>query len=346
MNIPVQVINPVTYPGWDEVLLSTPGCSFFHSSSWARVLSESYGFTPTYFSVIDHGQIHALVPFMEVSSILTGKRGVSLPFTDYCEPIRNNDVIFQDVLQFVTEYGKRKGWNYIELRGCQEELPAMPTSVTYLRHTVDLTDNPEEIFRTFRKGTKSAISKAEKQGVEIMIGDSEKAAHEFYQLNCITRKYHGLPPQPKSFFRMIYHYVIKAGLGRVVLASYRGEIIAGAVFFHFGNQAIYKYGASKRAYQDLRANNLILWNSIVHYSREGCESLCLGRTETEHEGLRSFKKGWGAREGMLGYHRYDLRLNQFVSNGEKVSKVQNKVFEKMPIPLLKIIGAISYKHVG
>ena len=44
--------------------------------------------------------------------------------------------------------------------------------------------------------------------------------------------------------------------GFVALASYSNRVVAGAVFFHFGSKAIYKYGASDRNYQHLRANNL------------------------------------------------------------------------------------------
>jgi hypothetical protein len=68
----LQIINPITYPGWDDLLLSTPDCSFFHSSAWARVLAESYSYTPKYFTMMDDGRLVALIPVMEVNSFLTG----------------------------------------------------------------------------------------------------------------------------------------------------------------------------------------------------------------------------------------------------------------------------------
>jgi len=118
----------------------------------------------------------------------------------------------------------------------------------------------------------------------------------------------------------------------VVLASYRGMKIAGSVFFHFGGKAIYKYGASKREYQGLRANNLVLWNAINYYSEKGYTELCFGRTVRENEGLRTFKNGWGTREHALNYYEYNLHQAQFVQTQENVSKFQNIVFRKMPIP--------------
>jgi hypothetical protein len=346
MSIPIQIVNPITYPGWDDLLLSTSGYSFFHSSAWAKVLSESYGYTPLYFTVIENEKLRALVPLMEVKSILTGKRGVSLPFTDYCEPMMDKGLPFQEMLDNIIEYGKEQGWRYFEFRGGQCLLSNTQPSVRYFRHTLDFTASAEEIFRTFRKGTKSSIKKAEKEKVEIRIDNSEDGINEFYQLNCLTRKVHGLPPQPLTFFQNTYRYVLREGMGIVILASYRGINIAGGIFFHFGDKLIYKYGASKREYQELSANNLIVWSSIKHYVKKGVANLCFGRTDLGNEGLRIFKNGWGTEEHILNYYKYDMRRSGFMIDQEKVSRFQNMIFEKTPISLLKIIGAISYKHVG
>ena len=118
----LEIIDPTRYPKWDELLLRTPGASFFHSSGWAKVLAESYGYTPLYFTVLENGKLRALVPMMEVNSFLTGKRGVSLPFTDYCEPIIEEGIEFQDLLNPIIDHGKKNGWKYIELRGGEKYL--------------------------------------------------------------------------------------------------------------------------------------------------------------------------------------------------------------------------------
>ena len=118
----IQIVNPITYPGWDELILSNGGCSFLHSSVWARVLVESYGYTPLYFTVIENGKLQALVPIMEINSFLTGKRGISLPFTDFCDPIILNGAPFPELLNCIIEYGQKHGWKYLELRGGQDFL--------------------------------------------------------------------------------------------------------------------------------------------------------------------------------------------------------------------------------
>ena len=82
-----QVVDPLRHAEWDALLTAHRDCSVFHTSGWARVLHDTYGYAPHYFMVSDGAHASVLVPMMEVSSWLTGRRAVSLPFSDYCTPL-------------------------------------------------------------------------------------------------------------------------------------------------------------------------------------------------------------------------------------------------------------------
>jgi len=124
------------------------------------------------------------------------------------------------------------------------------------------------------------------------------------------------------------------------------KVIAGAVFFHTGNKALYKYGASDMKYQILRPNNLIMWEAIKYFGSKGFKSLCFGRTDRDQEGLRRFKKGWGCEESEIYYYKYNFHTNSFNTPTEGVSSITKSVFNKMPIFASRIIGKILYRHVG
>ncbi len=369
MNL--QIIDPTTFPHWDDLLLSTPGYSFFHSSAWARVLKESYGYTPMYFASIKNDHFSALIPVMEVNSYITGKRGVSLPFTDYCEPVVDEDISFQDLFKQISDLGKRRGWKYLELRGGdkffnpqsairnpQSEGPTLCTLypspcsyATYFGHTLDLTGGEEKILSGLRESTKRNIKKAQKGGVEVKIVSSLDGIKEFCRLNCLTRRKHGLPPQPYHFFRKVYEHIISRGLGYVSLASHNGQNIAGGVFFHFGDKTVYKYGASDMKFQDLRANNLSMWEGIRWFCNNGYKTFCFGRTEPENRGLQQFKAGWGTEEQSIQYFKYDLIQGTFVSNMKNPesgtrSILLNRLAQRTPIPVLNLAGSLLYRHMG
>ena len=342
----IEIIDPLKHRGWDDMVLSTKDYSFFHSSSWAHVLSESYAYKPLYFTILDKSRMLALLPLMEINSFLTGKRGVSLPFSDYCEPMVSDGVSFREIFDFVITYGKRKGWKYLEFRGAQAFFEKEKPTELFFGHTLDFGEGAENILTRFRESTRRNIKKAEKEGVRVSASTSLDDMKVFYNLNCLTRKYHGLPPQPFSFFKAVHQYAISEGFGFVMLASYKGSSIAGAVFFHFGRKAFYKYGASDRSYQYLRANNLIMWEAIKGYAQNRYKSFCFGRTESDNKGLRQFKTGWGTKEYIMKYYKYNLSKNAFMTNHQIITASQNKILSKMPIPLLRWMGSLFYKHIG
>jgi len=343
--MPLQIINPLEYPNWDKLLLTNKDYSFFHSSSWARVLSESYNYKPLYFTLIKDGRLSTLIPIMEVDSFLTGKRGVSLPFTDYCEPIVPDKDSFNETIEKLIEYGKDVNWKYIEWRGGGSYLEDTLPSLSLYVHSLSLEKDEKKLLSCFRKSTKRNIKKAEKEGVDVSIYYSLESLREFYRLNCMTRKKHGLPPQPFLFFKKIYEHIIAHKKGFVALASYGRRTIAGAMYFHIGKKAIFKYGASDEKHLNLRPNNLVIWEAIKWYKRKGFTNINLGITEPNNIGLLQFKRGWGVKEEMTNYYKYVLEKDEFVK--DKFRNITSySFFKKMPSAILNLTGSMIYRHFG
>jgi hypothetical protein len=340
------ILDPCTYKNWDAILAATPGASFFHTTAWAKVLTESYNYKPVYFADMNNSNMTALCAMMDVRSALTGCRGVSLPFTDYCQPIATNADKFHEMINTFITFGKEQRWRYLEFRGSSRFFQNEQPSEFFYGHTLDLAPECDVIFKNLRDSTRRNIKKAQKEGITVTISSTAKALRDFYRLNMITRKDHGLPPQPFRFFEHLYEHVFAKNLGFIILAHYQNTTIAANVYFHFGDQVIYKYGASDKAYQHLRANNLIMWEAIKWACDNGYKSLCFGRTKPENEGLRQFKTGWGAQETIINYYRYDLQKNTFVTEGQTINPIYNKLFSKAPLPILKIIGTLLYRHMG
>jgi CelD/BcsL family acetyltransferase involved in cellulose biosynthesis len=340
------VINPCEQKDWNEALLRTPGQSFFHTSTWAEVLRESYHYEPLFFTIRKQAALEALLPVMEVDSPLTGKRGVSLPFTDYCEPIVSSAAQFRDLFAAAVALGKKRHWRYLELRGGEVFFDKTEPSEWHYAHTLDLAEGPRKLFAGLRDSTRRNIKKAEKQKLDVTLSASPDALQTFFRLNALTRRHHGLPPQPRRFFQCVYDHILSRNMGFIVQASLRGTAIAANVYFMFGDQILYKYGASDRAFQHLRASNLVMWRAIQWGCDHGYRALCLGRTEPGNEGLRQFKAGWGARERLIRYYRYDLRKGAFIKAPSIVNPLYRKIFGKLPIPVLNLLGSILYRHMG
>jgi hypothetical protein len=342
--IEAAVVDPSGQKDWNELLSRTPGSSFFHTSAWAEVLRESYHYEPLFFTIRKQAALEALLPVMEVDSPLTGKRGVSLPFTDYCEPIASGAAQFQDLFAEAVALGKKRRWRYLELRGGETFFNKAEPSEWHYAHTLDL--GKMGVYSYFSDSNRRNIKKAEKQNLDVSISASPDALQTFCRLNALTRRHHGLPPQPRRFFQCVHDRILSRNMGLIVLASLRGTAIAANVYFTFGDQILYKYGASDRAFQDLRASNLVMWEAIKWGCDRGYRTLCFGRTEPDNEGLRKFKTGWGARERLIKYYRFDLQKGAFIKTPMIINPLFRKIFSKLPIPALNMLGSILYRHMG
>lgn len=343
----IQIINPIEYPNWDNLLKGTVGDVFSNSSAWAKTLYESYNYKPIYFTVFEKNRLSALIPVIEINSRLTGLRGVSLPFTDYCNPIIDDENQFTHLFNYILAYGKKRGWKYFEYRNEINYLyDSAPSALQYFGHILDLSSDENQTYSRLRQSTKRNIKRAVQQGVDVTFHNSLNSLKDYYKLHCITRKRQGVPPQPFPFFKKIQDNLISKDAGFIVLGKHENKVIAGAVFFHAGAKAFYKYGASDLDYQELRANNLIMWEAIKKCCHHEYKSFCFGRTDLENRGLRQFKSGWGTQENIIKYYRYDLKKDTFMKEDNGIRPIYIKIFSKMPMPLLKITGTLLYKHIG
>jgi hypothetical protein len=346
MGVNVQEADPRRRLDWDERLAEDEHPCFFHSAAWARTLCDAYGFRPGYLSVPEGPGWRALLPVMEVRSWLTGHRGVALPFSDVCPLSATTREDADACLNRALELGRERQWRTVQFR-CGRSFPvAAQPSATYYEHTLDLGGDPETLFSRLRSPVRTAIRHAQRSHVEITIASTAQALAVFERLNALTRRSHGLPPQPRSFFRAFAAHVLATGLGTVVLAHWQGRPVAGAVFVHLGPCAWYKYGAADERYQHLRSSNLVMWSGIEWHVRGGYRTLSLGRTDLDHEGLRRFKVGWGVREERLDYYTYDFRRGNYVLEANRVTGWHNRVFRHLPIALARAVSAVLYRHMG
>src|SRR5271165_5547282 len=236
----IKFINPLCDPEWDRLASSHPEYTFSHSSAWARVLSKTYGHEPVYLRCSRRGELVALIPMMEVRSPLTSRRGVCLPFTDFCGPLMFSEVGSALVMDKLSEVARERKWKYFEVRGGIKLGASSTPALAFYGHTLDLQSGPEVLFTRFKSSARRALRKAERSCLSVQVTRTREAIVEFYRLHTRTRRRHGLPPQPLSFFLNIHDEIIKPGLGFVVMATSQSRPVAAAVFFHFGKKAVYR----------------------------------------------------------------------------------------------------------
>src|SRR5206468_3003538 len=81
-------IDPLSDPRWPAFLQRHPDASIFHTPGWLEALRRTYGYEPVVYTTCKPGQeLINGIPFCRINSWLTGRRLVSLPFSDHCQPL-------------------------------------------------------------------------------------------------------------------------------------------------------------------------------------------------------------------------------------------------------------------
>ena len=344
-DIQSERIDPLAGEAWDSCVTARPDHSVFHRSAWARVLAETYEHRPFYQRIRVEGAEAALVPLMEVRSPVTGRRGVSLPFADFTGPLWSEPRQEMAVYQVLLGVAAEQRWQHLELRGGPSPASGIRPFRTYQTHELDLSSGSASVWNCLPASTRRSIHKAERSGLTLTVGRDAHTMLQFYQLHSRTRRRHGLPPQPLVFFQAISRHLIEPGLGAIVLAHLAGTLVAGAVFFHSGGSAIYKFGASNKDHWDLRPNHGVMWSAIQYLAEAGCQSLHFGRTANDDAGLIRFKHSWAGRDKTLSYFRYHTGKQAWITEANAPAESHPLVFGHLPLSLNRIAGRLIYPHL-
>ena len=111
------------------------------------------------------------------------------------------------------------------------------------------------------------------------LGTSERLLTTFYRLLRMTRRRHGLPPQPISWFRNLLSNM--AERAAIHIASKDSQPVAGVLTLAFRTTTYYKYGGSDAAYHALGAMPFLFWRVIQAARQRGSTVLDLGRSDLD-----------------------------------------------------------------
>ncbi len=341
-----ELVDPIAHPSWRDFLERSSDATIFHHPSWLRLLRNQYGYHVYGCAVTDGaGTLMAGLPIARVTSRLTGERLVALPFSDLCPPLAADDADETAVPALADALGgerRRTGLN-LEIRA---ELPHAESAFQrhgFYHHVVPLEGGVEAVERRFAKSqVKRGVARARREGLTAERRTDRGALDAFYALHLATRARQGVPTQPKRFIRR-FARLFEEGLGFVLMVELEGRPVAAAVFLTFKQTINYKYGASDIQHLSKRPNNLLFMEAIRWACENGFRSLDLGRTDLGNNGLRSFKRSWGATEEGLAY---TYLADEPPPGGDLRSRVMATVITHSPARVSRLVGEALYRHFG
>jgi hypothetical protein len=341
----VHKLDPTVDVRWPELLARHPAASIFHTPAWLGALRTTYGYQPLVFTTSDGSELSDGMVFCEIDSWLTGKRLVSLPFSDHCQPLAEGRSL-KAILDFLHRSRAAERWKYIELRPVSDESMLgsqnhVSSSECFRLHSIDLRPDVELIYRGFHDNcVRRKIKRAQREKLVYECGRTAEILEKFYQLLLLTRRRHKLPPQPVAWFRSLLQ-----SFGEDIsihLLSKEDHPIASIITVGYKKVLVYKYGCSDARFHNLGGMPLLFWNAIQQAKRLGAEEFDLGRSGYDDPGLIAFKEHLGATGSELTYYR---------SGGQGVQKHSSagwarQMVSRLPDSLLTGTGRVLYRHLG
>ncbi len=353
-SVPISFeIQPLLDPRWDRLVKRHPNSSVFHTTAWLDALYRTYGYRPVVYTDAPPGrELTAGVPFCHVDSWLTGRRLVSVPFSDHCDPLVNGTADLTELCSRLIRSDGPKRSCYVEIRPVralqQPNEPWEPTSRYYL-HLIDLTPDLQTLFRNCHKdSTQRKVRRAERERLTCESGRSEALLSAFYSLLILTRRRHEIPPQPLAWFRNLIDCFGGALTIRVALKN--GQPVAAILTLRHKDTLVYKYGCSDERLNNLGGTHLLFWRAIEEAKTENISRFDLGRSDIANEGLITFKNRWGAVAQPLVYSRLSRSVRP---SANSVAGMNNwsrdfgkRILHHLPDSIFTAIGKALYRHIG
>jgi hypothetical protein len=346
----VYELDPLTDSRWPNFLSRHPQTSIFHTREWLEALRQTYGYRPIVFTTSKGEQLSNGIVFCRVQSWLTGKRLVSLPFSDHCQPLADGDHA-RTIFEYLQNYRDKEGLRYVELRPLPEEHGTQVSSYfsdseIFSFQRIDLSPDIDTLYKRFHDSCiRRKIKRAVRENLDYEFGRSDELLGKFRQLLLLTRRRHKLPPQPASWFQNLVRY-----LGDQVtfhLLSKDGVPISSIVTLSYKDSIVYKYGCSDASFNNLGGTPLLFWNVIQQAKEKGAKEFDLGRSDHGDQGLIAFKEHLGAVSTELHYYRNPASVSHLKAESEqKEASFVRQALSRLPDPLLAGAGELFYRHMG
>lgn len=339
--------DPLADARWQEFIERRQDSSIFHTVAWLEAIRRTYGYGPVVFTSSAPGEeLRDGFLFCEISTWLSGRRLVSVPFSDHTALLADDPASIPIVLSTLKQKIEKKLYRYIEIRPASQLnsiISGLGKAEVFYWHKLDLKQTQEALYRSFHKDcVQRKIRRAERENLTYEEGTSRDLIRRFYGLQLLTRRRHGLPPQPLSWF----HNLAEC-LGdniKIRVSSVNGVPIASIITLTHKKSMTYKYGGSDPKYHNSGGMAFLFWRAIQDAKDNNLEEFDMGRSDCDNSGLINFKEHWGAERHELVYWAYPPKLRPDVNRwGFRAAK---NIFSRLPSALLPAAGRLLYRHMG
>jgi lipid II:glycine glycyltransferase (peptidoglycan interpeptide bridge formation enzyme) len=307
-----------------EFVQRNPHCHLFQHPDWTWVSGRTRQSKRLYFWAEEEGQVKvsALVNRTQMPGLRWARDSVERG------PVGADPALLRLATAELARQLQARGsvsltvnpyWTLPEAEGIEADLMSMGFRPFLRRNgphahslVIDLTPGEEEIARSFRKGTRAKIRKAESMGLAVSPAQCEEDIAAFYRLYKLAAALRGYESLDFGYLmRLWQRFLADQEHGICLIARYQGEVVSADIVLKHGTRAEDTHGPSRLdRWPDLPKNHRCVWEAVKWAKARGCKAYDLGgylpeATEgSQVAGVNQFKMGFSStRVDLVGEHR-------------------------------------------
>ena len=195
------------------------------------------------------------------------------------------------------------------------DYPTGAKHIPFGSHVVDLANDEEVLFSNVHSKHRNVIKKAQKDGVVIEKGRTDKLIDDYYNLDVQTWNRSGRKSSGKERIR---RQIEDLGENAIIYMAYiDGEAQSGALYYFNDNMCYYMHGANKNN-PHIGSGNLLQWRAMMDMKSQGVRKFSfvgcrINEDEnSKYHGIQRFKERFGGPvvEGIM----FKKVLNPYMSS--------------------------------
>lgn len=333
---------------WDAFVRRHPDASIYHLSDWARVLKRGFGYAARSVAIRDaSGKITALAPIFEVKG-LASRRLSGVPFRDRGGVLATSPDSERAAYAAARHALKNSGASSLALKSCtavdEEIARAEGFSVSkYWVHSA-MPLQKGDLWGRVGKKNRNMVRQAERNALTFEWRRGPEHAGAWHQLHRATQSRLGVPVFPRSLFEAMLDEGREWARFLIILGP-KGPV-AGGLFFAFADRYVYGYSASTAEGQEMRANDLMLFEALREAERSGARSFDFGSDSPKQESLLAFKKKWGAVQSLTTVLSIPASNEERNDSSSGLYSLARGVGRRLPAPLWAALTSPLVRKLG
>lgn len=339
-----EPLNLQCEDSWDEVVKRCPGSNAFHSTAWRVALDRAFAqLSPMYYLIKKNGTLIGGLPAFVFKPIPGIKMLHSMPWHLFggIQLVADVEVDIKTVLELTekhllnTVHDESICETVFTLSSAQTaEYGHRLAEIGYQKrqtlftHLLKTSEDYDVLWRAYNKRVRGAVRKAAKAGVRVSEAHTAADMEAFYALYLATIKRLGGTPKPRSLIQSL----CRSSIGRLAIAKFDGEIVAGLLYLCFNRTVTLWCEASDPHYLEYRPNNAIFHHIIQWACAKGYGWVDFGASPPENHGLIAHKEQYKAQ-------RFD-----FCSYIKIHSPLRQKIWQRAEPSLRRLYAWIQNVH--